>query len=851
MRLVVLSLLFASAAAAQSRAPLNAAKSSDPEIGRRVARAVRVAQPPKMNGRGDDPAWKSAPIFDEFREFQPKEDGPPRFRTTFQVVYDNRYIYVLARAYDPHPDSIMHALSRRDVRGSADQLKVVIDPYHDRRSGFEFAVNADGVKRDFAVSADYNEDASWDGVWDIATTVDSLGWTAEWRIPFAQLRFPGGPGEHVFGFAVWRDIERFKERTGWPVFFNSRNGFMSQLGDLTGIEGIPTPHELEVTPYALAKNSTRQTSNWNQFSAGTVGTDVKYGVTSNVTLDATINPDFGQVQSDPSVLNLSDFESYFQEQRPFFIEGAGLYQFGINCNVVNCSNEGLFYSRRIGRSPQLAGLYGDGSSPSITSITGAAKLTGRTAGGLAIGVLEALTDRMTGPLHQTLEPRTSYTMLRALQDFDNGNASLGVVATGVNRSLDSWSDSLLRREAYVGGVDFRRLFHNRDYELKGSLTGSHLAGSRQSMLSTQLNSVHEYQRPDGALRVDSALTSLNGDAEELLFGKMGGGITRFQTSYQRQSAGYDPNDLGYLRRADEQSWSTWTSLEWQKPSSWYRTLNVNLSEWTSWTNAGLKIQQGVNANAHVGLLNNWFLFAGGTIANFGETECDRCSRGGPSMRQSRAFYPWAGIMGDDRMTIVPSVFVNYGSWNEGTSHSLNMNPSAQIKISSALVGSLGVGYTDNADDSQWYGNFTAGGATHYTFAHLKQRVVSLTARLSYAMTPNLTLEFYGAPFVTNGTYSNVRELSATPRAALYADRFQTYTPAAGTTTGFDYRQLRANTVLRWEYRPGSTLFVVWTHGRDGSDPADLNQSVSTEYRDLFALHPENTFIVKLAYWLSR
>ena len=239
------------------------------------------------------------------------------------------------------------------------------------------------------------------------------------------------------------------------------------------------------------------------------------------------------------------------------------------------------------------------------------------------------------------------------------------------------------------------------------------------------------------------------------------------------------------------------------------------------------------------------------MANFGDTECDRCSRGGPATRLSRGYFPWAGFNGDDRMTVIPYLFFNYSSWNEGTSRSINWSPSADFKISSALLGSLGVNYTDNTDDAQWFGNFSSGAVTHYTFAHLQQRVLSVTARLNYAMTPTLTLEFYGAPFVTSGTYSNVRELSATPRAASYAARFQPYTPPAGSATGFDFRQLRANTVLRWEYRPASTLFFVWTHGRDGSDPADLNQPWATEYRNLFALHPENTFILKLAYWMSR
>lgn len=361
-----------------------------------TAVAVRAEQPPRIDGKDDDAVWRAAPAFSDFHEFLPREDGPPRFRTEFKVAYDDRNFYVFIRAFDPQPDSLMHALSRHDVRGPSDQLKILIDPYHDRRSGYEFAVNPDGVKREYSISADRDEDVSWNGVWDVATSIDSLGWTAEFRIPLSQLRFARSP-THVFGFGIWRDIERFKERVSWPYYRGSRNGLTSQLGDVTGISGLPSKHNLEIVPYAVAKNLSRPLpAGFGRVQQETVGGDLKFGVTTNLTLDATVNPDFGQVEADPAVLNLSAFESFFPEQRPFFVEGAALYQFNVNCSIVNCSGEGLFYSRRIGRSPSLRNSYGDAGSPTATPIAFAAKLTGRLSHGLSIGILDALTPGVAG-----------------------------------------------------------------------------------------------------------------------------------------------------------------------------------------------------------------------------------------------------------------------------------------------------------------------------------------------------------------------------------------------------------------------------------------------------------------------
>src|SRR5881396_2786754 len=322
-----------------------------------TAVASRAVVAPVIDGRDDDEVWRLAAPITAFRQFRPVEDAEPSFRTETKVAYDARNFYVFIRAFDPHPDSILKLLARRDVRAATDQLKIMVDSYHDRRSGFEFAVNPAGVKRDYAMYNDNQEDDAWDAVWDVGTQVDSLGWTAEFRIPLSQLRYVPR-ATNTFGFAVWRDIQRYSERVSWPVYRGSQAGVSSQLAELTGLEGLPSPRRPEVAPYVVSKNVSVPvgSSSFDRSQKVTAGADLKYGLTPNLTLDATVNPDFGQVEADPAVLNLGVFETFFQERRPFFVQGAGIFRFDVNCSAVNdCSTgEGLFYSRRVGRSPQLA-----------------------------------------------------------------------------------------------------------------------------------------------------------------------------------------------------------------------------------------------------------------------------------------------------------------------------------------------------------------------------------------------------------------------------------------------------------------------------------------------------------------
>ena len=819
----------------------------------RQATAVRATDAPQIDGRDDDIVWRSAPRFSEFRQFEPKIDADPSFRTEFRAAFDERNLYVFVRMFDPHPDSIMRALTRRDVRGPSDQIKLMIDSYDDKRSGFEFAVNPDGVKRDFSMSNDTNEDGSWNGVWDVSTRIDSLGWTAEYRIPLSQLRYAKSEA-HTFGFGVWRDIERYKERTSWPVYLPTKNGMVSQLGRLSGMTSISSERRVEMTPYVVTKNvqRLRATNAYVRDQQVTAGGDLKIGVTPNITLDATVNPDFGQVEADPANVNLSAFEQFFSERRPFFVEGTNLYRFSLNCYiVVDCStNEGLFYSRRIGRSPALRNLYGDATTATATPIAAASKLTGRLSNGLSFGLLDAVTERVNGIDRQTVEPTTNFSVLRAQQDLRGGEAGISVIATAVNRSLDKFTEAYMHRSAYTTGATMRNRFANGRYELAAQFAGSYVSGTPQTIATTQRNSVHYFQQPGDDLTYDSTRTSLAGHSEQVKFGKYGGGITRFESSIVRQSAGFEVNDIGFLRRADILDWSTWAALSFRNARGIYRWAQVNGNHWETWNTSGTRLENALNFNGHMGLQNNWDVHLGGTVGKLTPSFCDRCTRGGPLVRQSRSFSPWGGFNSDSRRVVSGGWWTNLWFSDEGKSHGWNVGPYVSLRPSPSTSVNIGTNFTRDHNNSQWLGNFVdASNATHYTFAHLYQRTVSMNTRINYTMTPDLTLEFYGEPYVTQGAYSDVREVSSTPAAESYDARFASYTPPSNTAMTFKFSQFRSNAVMRWEYRPGSTLFFVWQQNRSDTDPLG-DFSFSRDRGALFDAHPDNIFLVKATYWIA-
>src|SRR6266480_4473529 len=815
-------------------------------------RATHAAQPPVIDGRDDDGVWREALPITGFEEWRPSEGGSPKLPTEAKIAYDASALYVFVRAFDAHPDSIITVLARRDYFTPSDMIWLFLDSYHDRRTGYEFGVNPSGVKLDAQIYNDGNQDFAWDAVWDVATRRDSLGWTAEFRIPLSQLRY-GRQKQHTFGLTIDRDLYRYSQRVSWPLFRQSKAGFVSQFGEVPGFDDLEAPRRLEAAPYVVTKNVSEFTpTGIGRTQDVALGGDLKYRVASNLTVDATLNPDFGQVEADPGVLNLSAFETFFPEQRPFFVAGRGLFQFDVNCNDVNCSSEGLVYSRRIGRAPELAGTYSDTTSPAFTRILGAGKLTGRLPGGLTIGALDAVTQHVTGVGGVTIEPTSNYGVMRLRQDLRNGETSVGGIVTAVDRDNDAFTSPYLRSSSYVGATDFRHRFPGGKWEIAGSLDLSRVTGTDSAIALTQRDAAHYYQRPDAGLRYDPTRTSLSGDDESLQFGKVGGAHVLFQTGYERRSPGFEINDLGYLQRADQQTWSTWVGFFDRKRRALTQRFQWNFNWWQYWTSAGLPEERAFNTNTHTTFNNTWSFHTGFTLGRLGETYCYDCARGGPAVRQDPYFAPWAGLNGDDRKAIVPYFWVSYWRGDGGRSHSLNLMPEVDFKLASRVTAAVIPNYTRKTNDIQPRDPVTdaQGRVIHSVFSHLEQKQLGVTVRVTYPFDANMSLQVYAQPFVSKGTYSNQQELSATPRAADFASRYIPY-PDTTLSKGFNNKQFHSNVVLRWEYRPGSTLFVVWSQGRQNSAGAEGTRGLRGDLGDLFDLRPDNGFLVKLSYWINK
>jgi hypothetical protein len=810
---------------------------------RNVMPASAAPEAPTIDGSDAEPAWAKATPITGFRMFQPVEDGEPRFRTEAKVIYDATNFYVFVRAYDPRPDSIIGLLSRRDVKTQSDQIKVMIDSYHDRQTGYEFAVNPVGVKRDYYAYDDSREDASWDAVWDVAARTDSLGWTAEFRIPLSQLRFPRSES-NTFGFMIMRDVARTNERMSWPLYRFTKRGISSQFGEITELRGLSSPRRLEIVPYAVTKNvSALKSGSFGRSQQQSLGMDLKYGLASNLTLSATVNPDFGQVEADPAVLNLTAFESFFEERRPFFVESTGIFQFGGDALQ-------LFYPRRIGRAPQLGGLVQDPNAavPGATTILGAAKVTGRLSSGTSIGAIGAITQRES-VAETTVEPRTSYGVARIAHDFRRGESGIGAIVTAVDRDLPGTTANYLRRSAVIAGVDGRHRFGDGAYSLTGSFAASTVNGSASAIARTQRSGVHLYQRPDSNLPYDTTRTSLTGSAISASLEKVSG-LVRAGIQLQRLTPGFESNDAGFLSQADQQTANVYVGLDTRTPKNFWRRANAFVTLFNQFNAAGMPTARIPELDLFAELKNSSTWSANLWADNAGPVYCDRCARGGPALRLS----PFANLLvnwaADPRQRWLPTVAAIYTIGDGGRSRLWRVRPYMTFRAASNASFELGTRYQRNIDNTQWYRNIGSAGKpnAHYLFAHMEQHLLSFTSRLNYTATPTLSLQFYAEPFVTTGKFRNVREL-ADSRAAAYDARFKPY-DLGEPAGGFNQKQFHSNMVVRWEYRPGSSLFLVWSQGRDQDDRNIGSFAPMRDYRDLFGARPDNTLLLKASYWFS-
>jgi hypothetical protein len=856
-----------------------------PEPNQKIVQAYRTDEPIVMDGSLNEKVWKNPPS-NGFTQNDPKDGEPSTEKTDVWVVYDDKSLYVAAYCHDSDPKGIIGRLGRRDNQVDSDWFMLAIDPYYDKRTGYLFGVNPSGSIMDQALSNDVNSDDSWDGVWESKAVVKSDGWVVEIRIPFNQLRFPK-QDEYAWGVNFTRLIKRKNERATFAWVPKSESAFVSKFARLVGIRNINPGAHVEIMPYVTGLGQFRPAEPGNPFETGSkgkvnAGFDLKVGLKSNLTLDATVNPDFGQVEVDPAVINLSAYETYYEEKRPFFIEGADIFNgFGrggvyMNANI-NWPQPRFFYSRRIGRAPEgYVTQDGNVDFPDRTTILGAAKLTGQL-GGWNVGFMNALTAREYASIdsfgirsREQVEPFSYYGVFRAQKDIDKGQQGIGILATGVMRDLQTDTLSgILNKNAFSLAVDgWTFLDKKRDWVVGGWVGGTRVEGSAEDILNLQTSSMHYFQRPDAkTVRLDPEATSLSGWGTRLNIAKQNGDWL-FLLSAGALSPGFNPNDMGYQSSSsDVINVSLLPARQWTKPGKVFQYALAALGGFVNYDFDGNRTGGGV-----VGLLQgtftNFWQF-NSTLIYAPDSLSTRLTRGGPLALSPGGWEEDFTLGTDSRRTIVlQDVSTVSNSPRDGSAWSTQLTilwkPLSNVSLS------LGPQYIYQATQTQWVGRFadplmTATYGSRYVFGHIKQQVVAAEIRLNWTFTPTLSLQAYLQPFIGVGHYNTFKEL-ARPReyayntygqgasTIAYADGVYTVDPdGAGPAAPFSFgdpdfnmKSLRGTVVLRWEYRPGSLLYLVWTQNRaDYANPGDFQ--LRRDMANLLTAPGDNIFMLKFSY----
>jgi len=882
---------------------------SDSSRVRPAIEAIRVSTPITVDGILSEAEWQRVGV-SNFTQRDPTEGAQPTQKTEVWMAYDDGALYVAARLYDSHPDSIASRIGRRDADLSADFFYVGIDSYHDRRTGFYFGVYASGAISDGTLYNDSWDDNSWDGVWDAATKIDDKGWTTEMRIPYSQLRFPK-QDEYVWGVNFMRTIDRNKERDDFVMVPKKESGWVSRFADLTGLKNINPPTKLEILPYIVGKQRfTNEFTDGDPFNDGSIfssnmGVDLKYGLGSNLTLNATINPDFGQVEVDPAVVNLTQFETFFQEKRPFFIEGSNFFDFGYggsnNNWGFNFGNPEYFYSRRIGRPPR-GDVQHDGfvDYPDATRILGAAKITGKIAEGWSLGSIHAVTQSERASIaddtgHRytdVVEPLASYNVVRSLREFNEGKQAIGIIGTATFRDFDQpYLVDNFNHQSYALGADgWTNVDNNGDFVFTGWFSTSRIQGTSNRMLTMQESPLHYYQRPDAPeVHLDSNATSLTGYAGRVALNKQKGN-TYLNAAVGVVSPGFDSNDLGYLFRTDVINGHIVLGYSWYEPDGVFRRKNFNVATFRNFDFAGRKTAEGYFLFCNGQLMNYWS-FNGNF--NFSPAIVDaRNTRGGPVMKNTNIYNGYVYGSTDSRKSVIYELGLS-AARSESGGYRVTVDPGIGWKPASGVNISLYPEINHDVTIAQWVMNQDDPLATHtygarYVFGKLDLQEVSASIRLDWTFTPKLTLQLYVQPLISVGRYNEFKELKQPGtytfnhfgedngstisqsendlrlvlNPASPGDTTQVYrgdyivdpdgagsaNPFVISNPDFNFKSLRLNAVVRWEYLPGSTVYLVWTRGSTGGDHRG-DFSFSRDFRDMLsAPDHDDVFLVKLAYW---
>lgn len=835
---------------------------------------IGTLEAPKLDGVLDDAAWGVVEWTSNYVQNEPDNGAAPTEQTKIKIVYDDKNLYIAAHCLDSEPDKIVKRLSRRDGF-EGDWIEFNIDSYNDDRTAFSFTITAAGVKGDEFISNNGNNwDSSWNPIWYAKAQIVSDGWIAEMRIPLSQLRFSASD-EQVWGLQSTRRYFRNEERSLWQPVLPNSPGWVSEFGELLGIKGIKPQKQIEIQPYLLGQLDTFKKEEGNPFRdgsefSGTGGVDAKIGITNDLTLDLTINPDFGQVDADPGAITLDGFEIFFEERRPFFVENKNIFDYRVGGGQDN-----LFFSRRIGRSPQGI-VSGDTISyvdqPSNSTILGAAKFSGKTKNGWSVGVLESVTSKeyaktidQNGEKGETLvEPLSNYLVSRVQKDFNDRNSYVGGIFTATNRKLED-NLSFLHENAYTGGIDFKHNWRDRKYYILGDIVLSNVNGSPEAIENTQTSLRHLFQRVDaGHVSVDPAKTSLTGTGGRFEIGKGGGGDWRYNVGGNWKSPELELNDLGFLRQADLIQQYTNINRLFNKPTNWYRRMNFGFTQFTAYDYEGNYNRIQYEFNGNINYKNNMW-------SDFGAAHKPRIYintylRGGPRWRFSEENF-WYLYSGTDRRKKFSMDLGYVNSRARQDNFSLDRyEVRFRYQPINALSVSLITEYETNPNKTQYVSQQDFNGTMRYITGDIDFQTLSTTLRVNYTINPNLTIQYYGQPFITKGKYTNFNYVK-NPIAKDLGDRVQMYNQEQISLVeetysvdedqdgvpdysfgkpDFAYAQYRSNLVVRWEYIPGSEIFFVWSQGITGSGDADNNFDAIVE-NQILKQQPQNTFLLKATY----
>ncbi|MFC1784383.1 DUF5916 domain-containing protein [Candidatus Neomarinimicrobiota bacterium] len=838
----------------------------------------------KIDGLLDEPVWHSAPTGTNFISRSPMDGVEPSFNTTFKILYDNENLYVGIRAYDNEPDQIIGNLTRKDEYTISDWLYVSIDSFNDNRTAFEFGLNAAGVQHDLVRSDDVESDDTWDGVWDGEVNIDGEGWTAEFSIPFRELRFSSEENMN-WGLQIRREFPRNNnEESVWSYWSQEDAGFVSNYGEMNGFSNIKSAHPFYFSPYIVNQTAASKdlitAIHPEQFDNDLVlGADFRYSFLNGLTLNGSINPDFGQVEADPGEYNLTANESYFSEKRPLFMEGANILQYSLG---FGGAMNNLFYSRRIGRNPQgyaqPNGIPVSIDAPDQTSIIGAGKITGKTEGGMTIGLLNVTTSEEQAVIHydadsntkQTIEPLTNYFVSRMRQDYNEGRTIIGGIVTAVNRRLNKTGLDWLHNSAYTYGIDLNTEFADRNYRLSSAFAVSHVTGSSDAILRTQTSSVRYFQRPDADhLEVDSSATSLSGHFLKLYLQKIKGNW-QGAIGVIGRSPGLEVNDIGFLGQVDNVNTYFNMSYNNWEPKSIFRDYHVNLHQNLNFTYGREFKNTNTTLDFSSTLKNNWFFNVFNTFGHM--AMLPDYLRGGPSVAGFNFMNGGLNIRTDERKSLVlglqPSFFIN----NEDVLQ-LMLTPEVEFRYKRNLILALSVDLMDYSDTWVWVGSGEdSQGEPHYFFSGFDQKNIVPTMRLEYTMTKNLTFQYYGQLYLTAGNYRDYKEMvdfktrdlnkrfkeiqdhEITSTGSVYTINYgaddSIEFPTIGGYNDFNYKQYRSNLVLRWEYKGGSSIYLVWSTGFTNYEPLGKFE-FNRDTKKLFDTNRNDVIMLKVNYLLNR